>query len=86
MNLSEFPRKKKKVKEATGDPNFDSMLGKITGSDTPHAFDSNKAKKVQAMGENPTAETINALNKMMYDMHITMKTANELMQKLMSDQ
>lgn len=69
--------------EATGDPKFDGMMGKITGNTEPQGFDQARADRVQSRSENPDAETINALNKMMYDMHATMQTANQLMQKLM---
>ena len=73
---------KKKVKEATGDLKFDNMLGKISGNTKPQDFNQDRANKVQAGAENPDKETIDALNKMMYDMHVTMMTANELMKKL----
>ena len=73
---------KKKVKEATGDSSFDNMMGKISSNTEPQNFDQARADKVQAGAENPDKETIDALNKMMYDMHVTMQTANKLMQKL----
>ena len=75
---------KKKVKEATGDPAFDGMMGKIAGSTTPQTAGGAASDKVgSAANQPPDAETIEALNKMMYDMHVTMLTANRLMQKLM---
>lgn len=86
MNLEEFSKKpligKKKVKETTGDEKFDSMMGKISGSQEPQNFDQERIDRVGARAENPDQETIDALNKMMYDMHMTMQTANKLMQKL----
>ena len=90
MKLDEFgspdkaPKGKpsKKVSEATGDKKFDDMMGKISGNDQPQSFNQRQADRVQDRAENPDAETINALNKMMYDMHVTMQTANRLMQKL----
>jgi len=75
-------KKAGKIEEETGDPKFDSMMGKISSSDAPQNFDQARADKVQAGAENPDEETIKALNKMMYDMHVTMMTANKLMQKL----
>lgn len=70
--------------EATGDAKFDGMMGKIAGSTEPSTPGSTAADKVNAANNNgPDAETIDALNKMMYDMHVTMQTANQLMQKLM---
>ena len=72
----------KRFSEATGDEKFDNMLGKISGNTEPQGFDQARASKVQAGAENPDKETIDALNKMMYDMHVTMETANKLMQKL----
>ena len=73
---------KKKVKEATGNPKFDNMMGKISGNEQPQNFDQARTDKVIQGAENPDEETIKALNKMMYDMHVTMMTANKLMQKL----
>jgi len=75
-------KKSGKIEEATGDPKFDNMMGKISSNTEPQGFDQARAAKVQAGAENPDQETINALNKMMYDMHVTMETANRLMQKL----
>ena len=70
--------------EATGDSKFDSMMGKIAGSTTPVTPPSAASNKINDLEQNgPDMETINALNKMMYDMHMTMQTANQLMQKLM---
>lgn len=83
MNLDEFSSgKRKPLPEETGDPKFDNMLGKISGNTEPQDFNQDRANKVQAGAENPDKETIDALNKMMYDMHVTMMTANELMKKL----
>ena len=77
-------KKSKKVKEATGDSKFDSMMGNIAGSTTPQTAGGAASANVgAAANQPPDAETINALNKMMYDMHVTMQTANKLMQKLM---
>lgn len=73
---------KKHFKEATGDEKFDNMMGKISGNTEPQNFNQAQNDRVQNKAENPDAETINALNKMMYDMHVTMQTANRLMQKL----
>ena len=79
-----FSKKSKDVKEATGDEKFDRMLGKISGSTEPSTAGGAASKKVNAAANQPPdAETIEALNKMMYDMHITMQTANRLMQKLL---
>jgi len=75
-------KKAGKLEEETGDPKFDKMLGKISGSEEPQNFDQARAEKVHHGAENPNQETIDALNKMMYDMHVTMQTANQLMQKL----
>ena len=70
--------------ETTGDPAFDGMMGKIAGSTTPQTAGGAASDKVGASANQPPdAETIEALNKMMYDMHTTMQTANRLMQKLM---
>lgn len=87
MKLDEFskkptPEKSGKLGEATGDANFDDMMNKISGSTSPQSMGSAASDKVQAKAANPDAETIEALNKMMYDMHVTMQTANRLMQKL----
>jgi len=71
-----------KIEETTGDEKFDSMMGKIGGSQEPQKFDQTRIDRVGARAENPDAETIDALNKMMYDMHVTMQAANKLMQKL----
>ncbi len=77
-------KKTKKVKEATGDPKFDGMMGKIASSTTPQTAGGAAADKVSgAANQPPDADTINALNKMMHDMHVTMQTANQLMQQLM---
>ena len=83
MNLDEFSRgKKKPIPEATGDAKFDSMLGKIAGNTEPQGFDSARAARVKSGSENPTDETIDALNEMMFNMHKSMQTANALLQKL----
>lgn len=74
------------IPEATGDEKFDNMMGKISGSTEPQNFNQAQNDRVQDKATHPDAETINALNKMMYDMHVTMQTANRLMQKLMKGQ
>jgi hypothetical protein len=72
-----------RTNEATGDPKFDSMLGNITGNTEPQTTGGAASDKVAAKSAvPPDDETINALNKMMYDMHVTMQTAERLMQKL----
>jgi hypothetical protein len=76
--------KGKHFNEATGDAKFDGMMGKIAGNTEPVTPPSAAGDRVQDADQNgPDMETINALNKMMYDMHTTMQTANQLMQKLM---
>ncbi len=83
MNLDEFSSgKKKPLPEATGDAKFDNMLGKIAGNTEPQGFDDARAAKVKAGAENPSDETIDALNEMMFNMHKSMQTANALLQKL----
>lgn len=73
-----------RIGEATGDAKFDGMMGKIAGSTEPVTPPSAASNKINDLEQNgPDMETINALNKMMYDMHTTMQTANQLMQKLM---
>lgn len=72
----------KDIKEATGDEQFDRMLGKISGNKEPQPFSSNRTDNVINKAENPSSETITALNNMMHDMHITMMTADRLMKKL----
>jgi hypothetical protein len=71
------------LSEVTGDPKFDGMLGKITGNTEPQTTGGAASDKVAAKSAvPPDQETINALKKMMYDMHVTMQTAERLMQKL----
>ena len=72
--------------EATGDAKFDNMMGNIAGGTGPVTPPSAANSKLNDLEQNgPDMETIDALNKMMYDMHMTMQTANKLMQKLMRD-
>ena len=82
MNLQDI--RKKSVAEATGDGKFDSMMGKITGNTTPQGFDQARADRVQDKAEMPDDETIDALNKMMFDLHKSMQTAEQLIRKLSS--
>jgi len=69
------------LNEITGDEKFDGMMGKIAGNLPAHHV-SAKVDRVQDKSENPPDETINALNKMMYDLHKAMQEADLLMRKL----
>jgi hypothetical protein len=72
-----------RIGEATGDPKFDGMMGKISNNTSPQTAGGAASAKVGASAnQHPDDETIRALNKMMYDMHVTMQAANKLMQKL----
>jgi len=72
-----------KIEEATGDSKFDSMMGKISGNTTPQSVAGNAANRVASKTDSPPdSETIQALNKMMYDLHKAMQEADTLMRKL----
>lgn len=71
-----------KLEEVTGDPKFDNMMGKIANNTQPQDFDNERADRVKDRAENADDETIEALNKMMYDLHNSMQTANALLQRL----
>ena len=87
MRLREFSKKSSKVKEATGDSKFDGMMGKISGNTTPQSVAGNAASRVASKTDGPPdGETIQALNKMMYDLHKAMQEADILMRKLTNGQ
>jgi hypothetical protein len=82
-NTGMTPAVAEQVKEATGDPKFDGMMGNITGNTAPQTMGSAASNRVAAKSEMPPdAETINALNKMMFNLQKSMQTAEALLQRL----